>query len=165
MATKRGTTAKDAAGTASMDLGVTPVEAPPRPPPVALDAGQAPAPELAAPEAKTTQPAAAPTVRKVGPYHVGRNYFLRSVTSYFLGTLAEVTDQELVLTNASWVADTDRFADFLKSGIPEEPPPGIRIEVEPYPDGEVIVGRGALVDACLWPHALPREIVPSMEKP
>ncbi len=35
---------------------------------------------------------------------------------------------------------------------------GVLDEVEPYPEGLVVVGRGAIVDACVWPHALPREM-------
>ena len=50
------------------------------------------------------------------------------------------------LKNASWVADTGRFYDFLKSGNANE--------VEPYPDF-VIVNLSALVDAAPWAHDLP----------
>jgi hypothetical protein len=43
------------------------------------------------------------------------------------------------LEDAAWIADTGRFADALKSGKFNE--------VEPFPDGQVIVGRGAIIDA------------------
>ena len=84
------------------------------------------------------------------PYKVGSNYLIRTVTNYVVGNLMAVTPQELVLTNAAWVADMGRFHDALSSGQLNE--------VEPYLDHqEVIVGRGAIVDACVWSHDLPRE--------
>lgn len=85
-----------------------------------------------------------------GRWQVGECYFVRTVTHYLTGRLVAVDDRELVLTDAAWIADTGRFSDAMKSGTLNE--------VEPYPDGaEVIVGRGALVDAARWTHALPRE--------
>ena len=84
-------------------------------------------------------------------WQVGKNYFIRTVTHHIVGTLTEVTNKELWLVNASWVADDGRFNEALKTGKLNE--------VEPFPDGaDVPVGRGALIDATIWPHALPREV-------
>lgn len=84
-------------------------------------------------------------------WKVGENYFLRTVTHYLTGRLEKITAQDLVLVDAAWIADTGRFHEFLRTGIASE--------VEPYPDGVlVIVGRGSLVDGALWHHALPREV-------
>ena len=85
------------------------------------------------------------------PWQLGKLYFIRTVTNYLLGKLTRVTDQELVLEDCAWVACTGRFAEALKSGKLDE--------VEPYPDGSVIVGRGAVVDACLWSHGLQRTVL------
>jgi len=85
---------------------------------------------------------------KVGPYIIGKSMIIRTVTMIDTGRLVEVHDQELVLEDAAWVADTGRYADALKNGSLSE--------VEPYPDGRVIVGRGSIVDACEWKHELPR---------
>jgi hypothetical protein len=74
------------------------------------------------------------------PYKIGANYFIRTVTHHYTGKLSQVFPTELVLTDAAWIADDGRFADALKSGE--------FAEVEPYPDGEVIIGRGAILDAC-----------------
>ena len=85
-----------------------------------------------------------------GPYYVGCNYLIRTVTNYFTGRLEWVTEQELVLSNAAWVADTGRFSEALAHGTLSE--------VEVYPAAlEVIVGRGAVVDAVQWKHDLPTE--------
>ena len=79
------------------------------------------------------------TVRDAHPYKVGRVYLIRTVTMIQTGRLVQVTPQELVLEDAAWIADTGRFADALKACE--------FAEVEPFPDGQVIVGRGAIVDA------------------
>ena len=73
------------------------------------------------------------------PYKIGKFIFIRTVTMSLSGILRAVGDKELILTDAAWIAETSRFADFLKGQEPNE--------VEPFPDGEVIVGRGAIVDA------------------
>ena len=84
------------------------------------------------------------------PYDVGKNYFIRTVTHHLTGKLVKVTAKELVLEQAAWIADDGRFYDALKTGKLNE--------VEPFPsDTPVIVGRGALVDAVIWKHELPRD--------
>lgn len=84
------------------------------------------------------------------PYEVGKNYFIRTVTHHLTGKLVKVTSKELVLESAAWIADDGRFYDALKTGKLNE--------VEPFPsDTPVIVGRGALIDAVVWTHPLPRE--------
>ena len=73
------------------------------------------------------------------PFKLGANYFIRTVTHHHTGRLVEVTPTELVLEDAAWIADSGRFADALKTCSFNE--------VEPFPSGHVIIGRGALVDA------------------
>ena len=53
------------------------------------------------------------------------------------------SEHELILEDAAWIADTGRFSDAIN-------------EVEPFPDGKVIVSRGALIDAVKI-NSLPRE--------
>ena len=75
-----------------------------------------------------------------GPFEVGKNYFIRTVTHHHTGRLVEVWPGELVLEDACWIADDGRFSDALKSCEFNE--------VEPFPTGKrVIVGRASLVDA------------------
>lgn len=83
------------------------------------------------------------------PYKVGKPYFIRTVTHHLTGRLIKVTDKELVLEDAAWIADDGRFYDALKDGEFSE--------VEPFPDGEVIVGRGSIIDAVEWKHDLPKK--------
>lgn len=82
------------------------------------------------------------------PYEVGQNYIVRTVTMIFTGKLTLVGDKEIVLEDCAWIAETARWADSLKTGELNE--------VEPYPTGKVIVGRGAIIDAAIWAHELPR---------
>jgi hypothetical protein len=81
------------------------------------------------------------------PYKVGKSYLIRTVTLYYTGKIERVTSKEIVLSSAAWIADTGRFSDALKTGKLNE--------VEPF-TGDVIVGRGAVVDAVEWNHELPR---------
>jgi hypothetical protein len=85
------------------------------------------------------------------PYKIGEIYLIRTVTMIQCGRLKRVGAHELVLESASWIPDTGRFADALKD-------PHSLSEVEPFPDGDVIVGRGAVIDATIpaW-SCLPRE--------
>lgn len=82
------------------------------------------------------------------PYQVGKNYFIRTVTHHYTGKLVKVTAKELILEDAAWIADDGRFMNALKEGKLNE--------VEPFQD-DVVIGRGAVIDATLWRHALPRE--------
>lgn len=84
------------------------------------------------------------------PYPVGENVFIRTVTMYYVGRLEVVTEQELVLTDAAWVAYSGRWAEALKTGVLDE--------VEPFPDGKVLIGRGAVIDCSIWSHALLRDV-------
>jgi hypothetical protein len=84
------------------------------------------------------------------PYKIGEKYFIRTITHYYTGKLSAVFEHELVLEHAAWIADAGRFSNALAKGELSE--------IEPFPDGEIIVGRGALIDACLWSHELPAAV-------
>jgi hypothetical protein len=81
-------------------------------------------------------------------YEVGKNYLIRSVTTYNLGRVVAVTSHEIVLAEASWVPNTGRFHTALSTGVLKE--------IEPWVDGVAIISRGGIVDAGLWKHDLPR---------
>ena len=78
------------------------------------------------------------------PWKVGSQYLIRTVTMIQAGRLVSVTDHEVVLKDAVWIADTGRFHDMLKD-------PSVINEIEPFLN-DVIVGRGAIVDATEWQH-------------
>ena len=80
-----------------------------------------------------------PKCAQDSPWIIGKIYLIRTVTMIQTGRLVAVGDKELVLDNAAWIADTGRFSDALKTCNFSE--------VEPFPLGQVIVGRGAVIDA------------------
>lgn len=77
------------------------------------------------------------------PYEIGKTYLIRTVSMIDTGRVVEVTDREIVLEDAAWIADTGRFADALKTASFNE--------VEPFPDGRVIIGRASVIDAVQIP--------------
>lgn len=72
-------------------------------------------------------------------WEIGSNYLIRTVTMTDTGRLVAVTAQELVLEDAAWIADTGRFAQAVEKAEFGE--------VEPFPAGRIIIGRGAVIDA------------------
>jgi len=80
-------------------------------------------------------------------WEIGKPYLIRTVTMIDTGRLVKVTPTELVLEDAAWVADTGRFADALKNL-------SVIKEVEPFPDGKVILNRSAIIDAVQIPAVL-----------
>ena len=72
-------------------------------------------------------------------WEIGKNYLIRTVTMIDTGRLVAVTPHELVLEDAAWIADTGRFAQSVEKAEFGE--------VEPFPAGRVVVGRGAVIDA------------------
>ncbi len=80
---------------------------------------------------------------------IGKCYLFRTVTYHFIGRLVGITETDLVLEDASWLADSGRFHECLKNGSVSEN--------EPIP-GKHIVFRGCLTDAAEWNHPVPVEL-------
>ena len=78
---------------------------------------------------------------------IGRNIIIRTVTMTYTGKLERVYPKELVLSRAAWIADTERWEQAVKTGAFRE--------VEVYPVGEILIGRGAIVDLALLAGPLP----------
>lgn len=74
------------------------------------------------------------------PWNIGKNYLIRTVTMTQTGRLVQVTEHELVLEDAAWIADSGRFSEALAKCQFSE--------VEPFPKGRVLIGRASLIDAC-----------------
>lgn len=83
-------------------------------------------------------------------WQIGQNYFIRTATYHVMGRLEEINDHELWLSSVSWIADSGRFSEFLRTGVAGE--------VEPCPEGDVAVGRGSIIDAYRWLHPLLRDV-------
>ena len=85
--------------------------------------------------------------KKLYPFKIGEKYLVRTVTYFSLGQLERIEGDFLVLSQASWVADTGRFTQALEKGSLSE------IEIT----GECFVNINSIVDAFPWKHALPKE--------
>ena len=79
---------------------------------------------------------------------IGQAVFVRTVTFNYTGLLALCDGQFIKLNHACWIADSGRFADFLKTGE--------AAEVEPYPD-RCFISMGAIVDISPFDPPLPRK--------
>ncbi len=83
------------------------------------------------------------------PYEIGKNYLIRTVTMIYTGRLLEVYDHELVIDKACWIPQTERWNESVDKCIFREQ--------EPYgKDRKVILGRGAILDACIPGGELPK---------
>ena len=79
---------------------------------------------------------------------LGKNIFIRTVTYHYIGKLVSTDTGFLKIKDASWIADSGRWSDALKTGELSE--------VEPFPDGIILVNASSIVDVCEWKHDLPR---------
>lgn len=82
------------------------------------------------------------------PYEVGKQYFVQTVTYFYLGQLSAEYGDTIVLSNASWIPDTGRYNEFISGQEPKE--------VEPCKN-PVIIHKGALLSATLWEGTLPNK--------
>lgn len=78
---------------------------------------------------------------------IGKKIFVRTVTYHILGKVDKIIGNLIFLKNASWVADSGRFMEFIENGEPDE--------VEPV--GDWFINKSSIVDGCLWTHKLPED--------
>lgn len=79
---------------------------------------------------------------------VGKVYAFRSVTMIYTGRLQKINNQELLINEAAWIPETERWADFVSTGAHKE--------AEPYP-GSVVLNRGALLDVTEIPSVIRKQ--------
>lgn len=76
------------------------------------------------------------------------NVFIRTVTSYYLGSIRSYDDEWVELGNVSWVVRTGNFGEFLLNGVPTE--------FERYPIGMYTrISRSSIIELIEWYHVLP----------
>ena len=80
---------------------------------------------------------------------IGEAYLIRTVTMMYTGRVCAITDFDLELEDAAWIADSGRYSNALVNGELSE--------VEPYPNGCVVTRQG-IIDFAPWAHALPIEL-------
>lgn len=82
-------------------------------------------------------------------YKIGTKYFIRTATYHVVGKLKRNLKKELVLEKVSWIADTGRFNNALKTGVFDE--------IEPFVE-DVIIQKTGIIDATIFTHSLPSEV-------
>lgn len=80
------------------------------------------------------------------PFEIGKSYFIRTVTYHVIGTVDKISGPFLVLSEASWVADSGRFSKAITEGELSE--------VEYI--GQMFVNTSAIADATRWNHKNPK---------
>jgi len=86
---------------------------------------------------------------KINDELLNKKVVIRTVTMIYTGLLVEVTKEEFILTQCSWIPETDRYMSFIAEGKVKE--------CEPFPDElRVHVNRGALMERCELKSSLPR---------
>lgn len=84
----------------------------------------------------------------------GQNYFVRTVTDYWLGELVSVDGPyTITLVDFTWIASTGRLHIFLRNGTAPN------LEAEPAPDGMKKMVQWLSIDE--WPHPLIRKVQPN----
>jgi hypothetical protein len=78
---------------------------------------------------------------------VGKKWFFRTVTYHLVGKVEKRVGNFVLLSNASWVADSGRFTQAIRDGKLNE--------IEPV--GAALVNLSAVTDAFPWNHTLPRD--------
>lgn len=78
---------------------------------------------------------------------IGKAWFIRTVTYHTVGRIVGIVANMFVMEESSWVADSGRFMDALKTGKLNE--------VEPT--GQCLVSVNSIVDIFAWNHKLPTE--------
>ena len=86
------------------------------------------------------------------PFEVGEKYFIRTVTYHLTGKVKKIMGKFLILSNASWIADSGRFSKAMAEGIDKQD----NSEVEPFKE-DVIVNTDSITDACVYNYSLPDE--------
>jgi len=81
------------------------------------------------------------------PFKIGGKYFFRTVTHAHTGQVKAVKGNFLVLENATWIADTGRFANALKDEVFDE--------VEPF-TSDCILNMETIIDATELHGELPK---------
>jgi len=83
------------------------------------------------------------------PIHVGEKLHVRTITAFFTGRVTAVSEDEVELTDAAWIADEGRAAQAWKTGEFSE--------VEPFPDGDrVVLNRATFLTVRRLQTDLPR---------
>jgi hypothetical protein len=81
------------------------------------------------------------------PFQIGKSYIVRTVSFANVGKLKDIKGNWLIMSAASWIADTGSWADCLQKANSFK-------QVEPFKD-DVYINIDAIIDATPFNHKLP----------
>jgi hypothetical protein len=81
-------------------------------------------------------------------FECGKIYAFRSVTMIYVGRLVDINSKELLIDEAAWIPETERWADFVSTGAHKE--------AEPYKT-KVILNRDSLLDSTEIPSVIRKQ--------
>ena len=93
-------------------------------------------------------------LQEFGPmvtFEPGETVFIETFGKHFLGRVKAADYTTVTLEDASWVADSGRFGEFLARGLADG------MEVEPV--GEVTIQLMYISAKYPWRHALPKDAI------
>lgn len=79
---------------------------------------------------------------------IGKVYAFRSVTMIYTGRIVDISDQEILIDEAAWIPETERWAEFADTGAHKE--------AEPY-KRPVVLNRGSLLDTTEIPSVIRKQ--------
>ena len=79
-------------------------------------------------------------------FEIEEKYYVETFGKFYVGEVVEVTPLEVSFKNASWVADTGKYSEFLKTGKSNE------MEVEPI--GDITLPVAYISMKKVWKHKL-----------
>ncbi len=79
---------------------------------------------------------------------ISKVYAFRTVTMIYTGRLKAINNLELLVDEAAWIPETERWADFVDTGAHKE--------AEPY-KRPVVISRGALLDVTEIPSPITKQ--------
>lgn len=79
---------------------------------------------------------------------VGKVYAIRTVTMIYTGRLMDISETEMLLEDAAWIPETERWAQFVDDGSHKE--------AEPY-KRPVVLSRGAILDVTEIPSTIRKQ--------
>ena len=96
---------------------------------------------------------AQPNTKRLPFAAIGENVFVATITAHYTGRVTAVSEEEVQITDAAWIADDGRFAQAMESGDFSE--------IEPFPDGvPIILNRSTFL---FW-RRLPGDGLPRSQK-
>ena len=88
---------------------------------------------------------------KPSPFQIGKNYFFRLATYHVVGCVSAQDATFITLKCASWISDSGRLSNALKTGFEQQS----ASEIEPT--GDHIIAVAAIIDAIPYSHQLPEK--------